>query len=91
MSIKEMETTVRELRELRRMKEELDSEIANLEDTIKAEMTNRDVDTLIAGEYKVKWTAYESSRFDATRFKKEHADLAAQYVKITSSRRFTIA
>lgn len=91
MSIHEMETTVRELRELRRLKEELDTEIASLEDTIKAEMTSRNTDTLLAGEYRVKWSFYTATRFDTTRFKKEHADLAASYTKTTESRRFTIS
>lgn len=90
MSTHDIEITARELQELRRMKEELDAEIAALEDTIKAEMTARDTDDLIAGTYRIKWTAYTSSRFDSARFKKEHADLAAAYTKTITTRRFSI-
>ena len=46
MSINEMDSKVQELRELRRMKEELEAEITAAEDTIKSEMTARNVDTL---------------------------------------------
>ena len=41
MSIKEIESTARELQELRRMKEELEAEICSLEETIKSEMGER--------------------------------------------------
>ena len=46
MSTIEMDGKIKELRELRRMAEELQAEIDSLQDTIKAEMTARNVDTL---------------------------------------------
>ena len=90
MSSKDVENKARELQELKRMKEELEAEITSLEDEIKAEMTARDTDSITAGAYKIKWTVYESARFDSTRFKKEHAELAAQYTKTMTTRRFSI-
>ncbi len=90
MSITELETKAREIRELRRMKEELEEEITSLEDKVKAEMTTRQVDEMVAGEYRIKWTPYQTSRFDAAAFKKDHEDLAAAYTKVTESRRFSI-
>ena len=47
-------------------------------------------ETLIAGAYKVTWTAYTTTRFDSTRFKKDHADLASEYTKSTTTRRFCV-
>lgn len=91
MNNQEMELKARELRQMRRMKEELDAEIVALEDAIKAEMTSRNVDMLVAGEYKIKWSIYTTNRFDTTRFRNEHADLAAAYTKATQCRRFTIS
>lgn len=79
MSNHDIETTTRELQELKRMKEELESE-----------MTVRNTDDLTAGAYRIKWTTYQSSRFDSTRFKKDHAELAAAYTKTTTARRFSI-
>ena len=83
-----MEPRIRELMELKRMKEELDLEIEAIENEIKNTMGSEE--TLIAGAYKVTWTAYTTTRFDSTRFKKEHADLASAYTKSTTTRRFTV-
>lgn len=47
-------------------------------------------ETLLAGAFKVSWTTYTASRFDSTRFKKDHAELAAAYTKQTTARRFSI-
>ena len=88
MSNPGMESTVKELLELKRMKEELEAEIVSLEDQIKAVMG--DEETLLAGAFKVTWTPYTTSRFDSTRFKKDHADLAAAYTKTTTTRRFSV-
>lgn len=90
MSITELESKAREIRELRRMKEEVEEEITSLEDIIKAEMTARQVDDMIAGEYRIKWTPYQTSRFDSAAFKKDHQELVAAYTKVTESRRFII-
>ena len=88
MSNPTMEPRIKELLELKRMKEELEAEIASTEDEIKQAMGDEDI--LIAGAFKVSWKPYVSSRFDSTRFKKEHADLAAAYTKQTTARRFSI-
>ena len=48
MSIKEMESKVRELRELKRMAEDLDSEITAIEDALKA--AAGDSEQVFAGE-----------------------------------------
>jgi len=88
MSDHNMEPKVKELLELKRMKEELENEITALEDEIKNRMG--DEETLIAGAFKVTWTPYTTSRFDSARFKKDHAELAAAYTKTTTTRRFTV-
>ena len=88
MSNPNLEPKVRELLELKRMKEELEQEITAAEDEIKSIMG--DEETLFAGAFKVTWTPYTSSRFDSTRFKKDHAELAAAYTKTTTTRRFSV-
>jgi len=88
MSNHNMEAQVRKLLELKRMKEEIEAEITAAEDAIKSVMG--DEETLLAGAFKVTWTPYTSSRFDSARFKKDHAELAAAYTKITTARRFSI-
>ena len=88
MSNPNMETKIKELLELKRTKEELEAEITSMEDEIKSVMGEEE--TLFAGAFKVTWTPYTSSRFDSTRFKKEHANLAAAYTKTTTTRRFSV-
>ena len=88
MSNPNMESQIKELLELKRMREELDNEIQAVEDAIKQVMG--DEETLLAGAFKVTWTPYTTSRFDSTSFKKDHAELAAAYTKTTTSRRFSV-
>jgi len=89
MSNPAMEAKVRELMELKRMREELDAEIASAEDAIKAVMG--DEETLIAGAYKVSWKTFTSSRLDSIALKKALPDIAAQFTRQTLTRRFSIS
>jgi predicted phage-related endonuclease len=91
MSTIELNGKIQELRELRRMAEELGEEITVLEDTIKARMTEEDTDTLTGNDYKVTWKTVRSTRFDSAAFKSTHAELYQQYSKQTESRRFVVA
>lgn len=88
MSTCELEKKVKELRELKRLSEELTAEITTIEDEIKAHMG--DSEEMIAGEYKIKWTRFISSRFDSTAFKKAMPELANQFMKKTETRRFSV-
>ena len=88
MSDHNLEPKIKELLELKRMREELDAEITTLEDSIKTRMGEEE--TLLAGAFKVSWKPYTSTRFDSARFKKDHADLAAAYTKTTTAHRFSI-
>ena len=91
MSTNEMTNTVRELKELKAFAEQIADEITALEDKIKAEMNSQNVEVLSVGEYTVRYTTVNSSRFNTNEFKKDHTDLYLQYVRPTVSRRFTIA
>jgi len=88
MSNPNMENKIKELMELRRMREELEAEITAAEDEIKRTMG--DEETLLAGAFKVTWTPYTTTRFDSARFKRDHAELAAAYTKTTTARRFSV-
>ena len=88
MSNPAMEAKVKELMELKRMKEEIEAEIIATEDTIKAAMGSEE--TLVAGAYKVSWKNFTSSRIDTTALKKALPDIAAAYTKQTTIRRFSV-
>ena len=60
MSNPNMEAKVKELMELKRMKEELEAEITAMEDEIKFVMG--DEETLLAGAFKVDWKTVITSR-----------------------------
>ncbi len=91
MRTNEMTSKVRELKELRAFAEELAAEIAAIEDSIKAEMTEQGTEEITVDVYKIRWTRVTSSRFDTTAFKKAMPELAAQFTKQIETRRFSIA
>lgn len=91
MSTNEMNSKVQELRELRRMREELDAEITAVEDSIKAEMTARSVDTIAGNDWKITWKLVRGTRFDSVAFKKANPEAYALFTKSTESRRFCLA
>lgn len=91
MSINELDTKVKELRELRRMADELAAEIEAIQDQIKGHMDAQGVDAITGTDWKVTWKAVTSSRIDTTALKKALPDVAQQFAKTTSARRFCVA
>lgn len=91
MSINEMDSKIKELRELRRMAEELAAEIDSIQDSIKQNMDAEGVDTISGTDWKVTYKAVTSSRIDTSALKKALPDLAQQFTKTTTARRFCIA
>lgn len=91
MTNNEIMETVQALREYKRMKEELEAEIAAAEDLIKAEMNRTSVYVMVGTDYKVTWNEVTSSRIDTTAIKRELPDIASRYTKTTTSRRFVLA
>lgn len=91
MSANEMQIKVNELRELRRMAEELDAEITAIQDSIKAHMTAQGVDELSGNDYKITWKEITSTRIDTTALKKALPDVVSRFTKATTTRRFTVA
>ena len=88
MSNPNMEAQIHELMELKRMKEELEAEIAAAEDAIKAIMGDEEL--LTAGAYKVSSKTFTSSRLDSTALKKALPEIAAAYTKTTTVRCFSV-
>ena len=88
MSAIEIQSKARELKELKVMKEELEAAITAIEDALKAAMGEKE--EMFCGEYKLTYQTVNTSRFDSTAFKREHADLAAAYTKFTTYRRFSV-
>lgn len=83
-----MEAKIRELQELKRMREELEAEITALEDAIKAGMGERE--ELTAGAYKVTWKPVTSRRIDTAAMKKALPDVCERFMRETIVRRFCV-
>ena len=83
-----MEAKIRELQELKRMREELEAEIAALEDAIKAGMGERE--ELTAGAYKVTWKPVTSRRIDTAAMKKALPEVCERFIRETIVRRFCV-
>ena len=91
MSNTEMNSKVQQLRELRRMADELAAEIEGLTDSIKAEMDAQGAEEITGADWRITWKSVTSSRFDSTSFKKAMPELAARFMKQSTSRRFVLA
>lgn len=91
MSINDMDSKIKELRELRHMADELTAEMESITDSIKRHMDAEGVDTLNGTDWKVTYKAVTSSRLDTTALKEALPDLTAQFTKTTTARRFCIA
>ena len=89
MSVNEMESKIRELRQLQNLIEEAQAEAEAIKDSIKAHMG--DAEELRAGEYRVTWKAVTASRLDTAALKKALPEVAERFTKTTTSRRFCVA
>lgn len=91
MSINEMDSKIKELRELRRMADELAGEIESITDSIKTHMDAEGVDTISGTDWKVTYKAVTSSRIDTSALEKALPDVVERFSKTTTARRFCIA
>ena len=88
MSVNEMESKIRELRQLQNLIEEAQAEAEAIKDSIKAHMG--DSEELVAGEYKVTWKDVTSSRLDTAALKKALPDVASAFTRQTTTRPFCV-
>ena len=89
MNTSEIESKVRELRQLQALIEEAQAEAEGIKDAIKAYMG--DSEELRAGEYSITWKAVKTARIDTSALKKALPDVAASFTKEVTTRRFCVA
>lgn len=88
MSNHELESKIRELRQLQSLAEEVQAEMECIKDAIKAHMGASE--ELRAGEYKVIWKTVKSARIDASAIKNALPDVAKAFTCEIVTRRFCI-
>lgn len=91
MNRTELNHKVKELRELRRMADEIAAEMETITDAIKQEMTVEGVDTIAGDDWKATWKPVQSARFDSKAFKVAFPDLYGQFTRPAATRRFVLA
>lgn len=90
MTKTEINETVKTIRELKRMQEELVAEIQANEDKIKAEMEATQIFTMTGDDYKITWTEYTSTRLDTSALKKAFPEITEKFSKTSTLKRFCI-
>ena len=91
MSTHEVESKIRELRQLQALIDEAAAEAETIKDQIKASMDAQGTEELRAGEDKVTWKAVTASRLDTAALRKALPDVVERFTKTTTSRRFCVA
>lgn len=86
-----IDSIMKELAEYIRMQEEAAAMVESLKDQLKERMTAAGVESLAGSEHKATYKAVTSSRVDTTALKRDLPEIAAQYTKTTTARRFTFA
>ncbi len=91
MSTNELNVTARDLLAVRAMIAELEAEAEALTDRIKSAMVDAGTEALEGDGWKASWKNVKSNRFDSRAFRAENPELAARYMKETTTTRFLIA
>lgn len=81
---------VQGIKALEAQKKDIDAQIKEKTDMVKGLMESKQLEEAEVGEYTVRWAAMAASRFDTTAFKREHEELYKQYLKPSTSKRFSI-
>lgn len=80
---------IKEIKEYQAMQDELKKQIEVLKTEAIDYLDENEIDEFMCDEGKITYREVISKRFDSTSFKKDFADMYAEYSKDTSSMRFT--
>ena len=89
MNTSEIESKVRELRQLQALIEEAQAEAEGIKDAIKAYMG--DSEALRVGEYSITWKPVTTARIDTSALRKALPEVAARFTRTSTTRRFCVA
>jgi predicted phage-related endonuclease len=86
-----LESKIKEYREMKRLAEEAQTAADSIADELKAAMTEAGETKLIVGEYKLSYTDCTRRDIDKKALQADHADIYTAYLKETSYKRFAVA
>lgn len=87
---KEFAAKIRQIKELEQQKKQTEEAISELKDEIKDFMDRNKTTELAVDVFTVHWTESMSERFDSKAFRKDNEELYAEYLRETTTKRFSI-
>lgn len=87
---KEFTAKIRQIKELEQQKKQTEEAISDLKDEIKDFMDRNKTTELAVDVFTVHWTESVSERFDSKAFRKDNEELYAEYLRETTTKRFSI-
>ena len=90
MTDTELTEKVAEIRELRSMIETLTADMEAAKDEVKAEMTERGLETLTGNGWKCTWQVVSTTRLDTKALKSGAPDVYAMFARTVNTCRFII-
>lgn len=87
---KEFTAKIRQIKELEQQKKQTEEAISDLKDEIKDFMDRNKTTELAVDVFTVHWSETTSERFDSKAFKKDNEELYAEYLRETTTKRFSI-
>ncbi len=91
MSSNELKSRIQKYRELKVFIEQLSQEMDEIKKELITELEEQQTEKLLVDTYKISYTDVKSERLDTKTFKSENPELANRYIKVTTSKRFTVA
>ncbi|MCL2841696.1 MAG: hypothetical protein FWE05_13105 [Defluviitaleaceae bacterium] len=91
MGTNELIAKIRELREFKRLAEEMTAHADSIADEIKALMTAAGESRMIVGEYKLSYTDVSRVDIDRKRLKEEQEEIFTAYSYSTTFKRFLVS
>lgn len=90
MSNNEMHEVIKELKEMKLFKEEVEARITELESLIKSEMKAQETDKMVIGEYKCSLAVVNSNRIDGKALQEKEPAIYTAFLKTSSYERLTV-
>ncbi len=87
---KEFTEKIRKIKELEQQKKQAEEAIDDLKDEIKAYMEKNKTTELAVDIFTVHWKESTSERFDSKAFKKDNEELYSEYLRPSTTKRFSI-